>query len=75
LSEIGIGTALKDFYYNTKQFVNLTSVGVGTHTFNYPEISVEVIGNVGISSIGSDNFKAVVQPIFRGEITSTHLEK
>jgi hypothetical protein len=74
LSEIGIGTALKDFYYNTKQFVNLTSVGVGTHTFNYPEISVEVIGNVGISSIGSDNFKAVVQPIFRGEITSTHLE-
>jgi hypothetical protein len=74
LSEIGIGTALKDFYYNTKQFINLTSVGVGTHTFNYPEISVEVIGNVGISSIGSDNFKAVVQPIFRGEITSTHLE-
>jgi hypothetical protein len=40
-------------------------LGVGTHTFNYPEISVEVIGNVGISSIGSDNFKAVVQPIFR----------
>jgi hypothetical protein len=74
LSEIGIGTALRDFYYNTKQFVNLTSVGVGTHTFNYPEISVEVIGNVGISSIGSTTFKAVVQPIFRGEIISTHLE-
>jgi hypothetical protein len=74
LSKIGIGTTLKDFYYNTKQFINLTSVGVGTHTFNYPEISVEVIGNVGISSIGFDNFKAVVQPIFRGEITSTHLE-
>jgi hypothetical protein len=74
LSEIGTGTTLKDFYYNTKQFINLTSVGVGTHTFNYPEISVEVIGNVGISSIGSDNFKSVVQPIFRGEITSTHLE-
>ena len=74
LSEIGTGTKLKDFYYNTKQFINLTSVGVGTHTFNYPEIYVKVIGNVGISSIGSDNFKAVVQPIFRGEITSTHLE-
>jgi len=74
LSEIGTGTTLKDFYYNTKQFINLTSIGVGTHTFNYPEISVEVIGNVGISSIGSDNFKSVVQPIFRGEITSTHLE-
>jgi hypothetical protein len=74
LSGIGTGSVASDFYYNTKQFVNLTSVGVGTHTFNYPEISVEVIGNVGISSIGSNNFKAVVQPIFRGEITSIHLE-
>jgi len=74
LSGIGTGSILRDFYYNTKQFINLTSVGVGTHTFNYPEISVEVIGNVGISSIGSNNFKAVVQPIFRGVITSIHLE-
>jgi hypothetical protein len=74
LSGIGTGSVASDFYYNTKQFVNLTSVGVGTHTFNYPEISVEVIGNVGISSIGSNNFKAVVQPIFRGEIASIHLE-
>jgi hypothetical protein len=74
LSGIGTGSLASDFYYNTKQFVNLTSIGIGTHTFNYPEISVEVIGNVGISSIGSNNFKAVVQPIFRGEITSIHLE-
>jgi hypothetical protein len=74
LSGIGTGSVASDFYYNTKQFVNLTSVGVGTHTFNYLEISVEVIGNVGISSIGSNNFKAVVQPIFRGEIASIHLE-
>ena len=74
LSEIGTGTISENFYYNTKQFINLTSIGSGTHTFNYPEISVEVIGNVGISSIGSDTFKAVVQPIFRGEIISTHLE-
>jgi hypothetical protein len=74
LSVIGTGNLTSDFYYKTKQFVNLTSVGVGTHTFNYPEISVEVVGNVGISSIGSNSFKAVVQPIFRGEITSIHLE-
>jgi hypothetical protein len=74
LSGIGTGSLASDFYYNTKQFVNLTSIGIGTHTFNYLEISVEVIGNVGISSIGSNNFKAVVQPIFRGEIASIHLE-
>jgi len=74
LSGIGTGNLTSDFYYNTNQFVNFTSVGVGTHTFNYPEISVEVIGNVGVSSIGSNNFKAVIHPIFRGEITSIHLE-
>jgi hypothetical protein len=74
LSGIGTGNLTSDFYYNTNQFVSFTSVGIGTHTFNYPEISVEVIGNVGVSSIGSNNFKAVIQPIFRGEITSIHLE-
>jgi hypothetical protein len=70
LSEIGTGSTSRDFYYNTRQFINLSSIGVGTHTFNYPEISVEVIGNVG----GVIKFKADVQPIFRGEITSVHLE-
>ena len=74
LSEIGTGSTSKDFYYKTRQFINLTSIGSGIHTFNYPEISVEVIGNVGISSIGLENFKSVVQPIFRGQITSVHLE-
>ena len=70
LSQVGSGSQSKDFFYNTKQFVNLTSIGSGTHTFNYPEISVEIIGNVG----GSVQFKAQVQPIFRGEISSVHLE-
>jgi hypothetical protein len=70
LSEIGTGSTSRDFYYNTRQFINLSSVGVGTHIFNYPEISVEVVGNVG----GIIKFKADVQPIFRGEITSVHLE-
>ena len=74
LSPIGTGSVQSNFYYATKQFINLTSVGSGIQSFNYPEISVEVIGNVGISSIGDTTFKAVVQPIFRGEITSVHLE-
>ena len=74
LSAIGTGSVENNFYYTTKQFINLTSIGSGIQSFNYPEISVEVIGNVGISSIGTTTFKAVVQPIFRGEITSVHLE-
>ena len=72
LSTVGVGTNY-DFYYKTKQYVELTSAGLGTHTFNYPEIKVELIGNVGISSIGTKTFDAIVQPIFRGQITSVHL--
>ena len=73
LSSVGIGSTNSDFYYQTKQYIELKSVGFGTHTFNYPEIKVEVIGNIGISSIGSNTFAAVVQPIFRGELSSVHL--
>jgi len=73
LSPIGLGTTNQDFYYNTNQYVVLSSIGSGSHTFNYPQISVEILGNIGISSINNETFKAVVQPIFRGEITSVHL--
>lgn len=73
LSPIGLGSTNRDFYYRTNQYVKLNSVGFGTHIFNYPEIKVELIGNVGISSIGTTTFEASVQPIFRGEITSVHL--
>ena len=73
LSQIGLGATNQDFYYNTNQHIVFNSVGSGTHIFNYPEISVEVLGNIGISSINNETFKATVQPIFRGEITSIHL--
>ena len=63
------------FYFKTNQFNELRNVGVGTHTFNYPPISVEVIGRVGISSISGNTFEASVQPIFRGEITSLTIDK
>ena len=73
LSQVGLGATNQDFYYNTNQHIVFNSVGSGTHTFNYPEISVEILGNIGISSINNETFKATVQPIFRGEITSIHL--
>ena len=73
LAAVGVGTTVSDFYLKTSQFNELRNVGVGTHTFNYPPISVEVIGRVGISSISGNTFKASVQPIFRGEITSLQL--
>ena len=73
LSEVGPASDL-EFYYRTNQYVNITSVGVGTHIFNYPEISTTLIGKVGISSIGLETFQSSIQPIVRGEITSVHLE-
>ena len=74
LASVGTGSTVENYFYNIRQPINLSTVGVGTHIFNYPEIKVEVIGSVGISSVSDDDFKAVVQPVFRGSITSVHLE-
>jgi hypothetical protein len=76
LSAIGIGTLgiTTSFYYDTKQYINLTSVGSGTHKFNYPEIKVSVNGRIGVSTLTGQDFNAVIQPIFRGEIQSTFVE-
>ena len=73
LAAVGVGTTVPDFYLNTKQFADLSSVGFGTHKFNYPPIQVQIEGTVGISSISGDTFEASVQPIVRGEITSINL--
>jgi len=70
---VGVGTTNRDLFYRTKQYVNLTSAGIGTHLFNYQDISVTLVGKVGISSIGSETFQARIQPIFRGQVTSFHL--
>ena len=73
LSQIG-AVSDREFYYRTKQYIDITSVGVGTHIFSYPDISVSLIGKVGISSVGLETFEAKIQPVVRGEITSIHLE-
>jgi hypothetical protein len=73
LSQVGVSSD-KEFFNRTKQYINMTSVGSGTHIFNYPEIKVTLSGNVGISSIGTETFKGSFRPIVRGSITSIHLE-
>ena len=59
LTNVGVSTVDKEFYYKTNQIVNISSVGVGTHAFNYPEIVVTLTEKIGISSIGNETFKAV----------------
>jgi len=73
LSQIGVSSD-RELFNRTKQYINMTSVGSGTHIFNYPEIKITLSGNVGISSIGTETFKGSFQPIVRGSVTSIHLE-
>jgi hypothetical protein len=75
LSEVGAIND-KDLFYKTKQYVELTSSGSGTHHFNYPPISVSVKGPVGIATVTGiepSAYQSIVQPIFTGEVTSVHL--
>ena len=83
LSAIG-PTSDSELFYRTKQYVNITSPqtqvdglptsDVGIHHFNYPDIVVSVVGEIGISSIGSETFEARVSPIVRGRIDAINLQ-
>jgi hypothetical protein len=63
-----------DFYYETNQPVNLTSVGSGLHIFRDEPIRIQIIGPVGVTTFANQNFDAELQPIFRGRIESVFLE-
>ncbi len=75
LASAGIGTTLSDANYLSNQFVGLTSIGSGDHVFNYPPITVEVRGTIGIETSHPENHHAQVNPIVRGSITSINIEK
>jgi len=72
LSQISIGTTQKDYFYSINEYINFTSSGLGTHTFNYEPITIEVVGKTGIGSTYSE--LAQLRPIFTGKITSVYLE-
>ena len=59
---VSISTSLVDF-------VSLNQPGSGTHTFNYPPISVEVIGAQGITTSN-----ATATPVIRGSIDGVHVK-
>ena len=73
LSSVGLGTTSKLFYYDTEQYVNITSKGSGTHTFNYPNITVNITGEIGVSTFSGQDFRATLQPVIRGSIESVQL--
>ena len=69
LSEVGSGTTYSNYYYNTKQYLDFSSVGVGTHSFNYPEIKIKLV----TSGFTTTAYEAKLEPVFRGEISSVQL--
>ena len=75
LSVIGAGSTIKTHFYDTRQYIDFTSTGIGTHSFNYQPITVTIVGKVGISSVGTQTFQAQVQPIFRGSLESVHVSR
>ena len=76
LSSAGIGTTNSYSNFNNNIFVDLKSVGTGgTHIFNYPEISVNISGNIGIETSNNVNFQSTLKSNFRGSISKINLEK
>ena len=63
--------------YDKNIFVDLTSIGSGTHTFNYPDIkvSIEGVGAIGISSSHiPDYYYAKGDPVIRGQISNLFIK-
>jgi len=74
LSEIGVGSTEKDFFYKTKQYINLKTPGSGKHIFNYEPINLSIKGYIGVSTSNQKEFNATLKPIFRGSVTSVFVE-
>ena len=73
LSSVGVGSISKLFYFNNRQYINLESVGSGSHIFNYEPISVSIVGEIGVSTFAGQDFSAKIQPVFRGSIESVQV--
>ena len=69
LADAGIGgTSRYDF--DRRDYVDFTSVGVGTQFIKYPDVTVEVV--VSFASTITGTIKAT--PVIRGGITQTYVE-
>ena len=70
LSVVGSGVTIK-YYLDNNIFVSLGSTGNGS--FNYKPISVTIDGVIGIATLTGQDFRAKIQPLFRGAIDSVDL--
>ena len=75
LSSVGVGTTTKFLYYDTEQYIDLTisGLGTGTHTFNYEPITVSLTGEIGVITATGQDFRAKLQPLFKGSLESVQV--
>ena len=70
LSDAGISSSITSTNYDRKIYENLNNIGVGTHTFKYPDIKVNISNDVaiGLTSTIPDYYKGSAEAIVRGGI-------
>ena len=75
LSNAGTSTTISNTNYDRKIYVNLDSVGVGTHTFKYPDIAVKISGIVSLAStsIVPNYYNASAEAIVKGKLESVFI--
>ena len=71
VADAGIGTTSTVQNFDKNSFVNLRSVGAGTHTFKYPDInvSIDVVSGVANTSISNPR----VKPVCTGSISDVQI--
>ena len=76
LSEAGTATTISSVNYDRNIYVDITSVGVGTHTFKYPEITVSINGlvSVGDTSVIPSYYNATANPIVSGKLDNVFIQ-
>jgi hypothetical protein len=75
LSEAGTASSISSVNYQRKIYENLTSVGVGTHTFQSPSIVVTIDGLVSVGDTSSipSYYTATATPVVRGSLDSVFI--
>ena len=75
LSEAGTATTISSVNFNNKIYVDITTVGVGTHTFQYPPITMAINGVVstGNTSVTPSYYNASGVPVVRGSLENVFI--
>jgi hypothetical protein len=71
VANAGVGTTATQLNYQKNNYVDLQSVGAGTHTFKYPDInvSIDVISGIANTSLSTPTLRAVCT----GSISDVHV--